>query len=228
VRQLILIVSAFVCFAVASPIAYSDDPPKSSAKSQTGAASTGKKQEPSMKELAAMVKKPTTPFDIVRNIKFALDHQLFIRDDFYANQIFNHFFAATEIYTAKLPSTETGSLRMTGQALAIETTIDPPMQVGSTKLVLTRFGLSFNRVVDRDGTISASIDFYTRAPEIAPIHFADVIDLFGPGWKYVAPPETFDGAPSGIHVKYPNGKFVFDSDKNLTNLSFSQISKGEK
>jgi hypothetical protein len=51
----------------------------------------------SVKELYAMVKKPTTPIEVLKNIKFAVDHELLIREDFYTDENLKRFIGGTRV-----------------------------------------------------------------------------------------------------------------------------------
>jgi hypothetical protein len=48
-------------------------------------------------KLMATVNRPTTAMEAWRNLKFALDNDLFLREDFYADENLKKFFAATQI-----------------------------------------------------------------------------------------------------------------------------------
>jgi hypothetical protein len=47
--------------------------------------------------LLATIDRPTTAIEALRNLKFALDHDLFLRDDFYSDDNLRKFFAAGKI-----------------------------------------------------------------------------------------------------------------------------------
>lgn len=57
------------------------------------------------------VNRPTTAIEAWRNLKFALDNDLFLREDFYTDENLKKFFAATQIsWQEKLPTRMTGTL----------------------------------------------------------------------------------------------------------------------
>jgi hypothetical protein len=56
-------------------------------------AELGSQQE----ELMATIARPTTTLEVHRNLKFALDNDLFLRDDFYTDENLQKFFAADRI-----------------------------------------------------------------------------------------------------------------------------------
>jgi hypothetical protein len=56
-------------------------------------AELGSQQE----ELMATIARPTTTLEVLRNFKFALDNDLFLRDDFYTDENLQKFFAADRI-----------------------------------------------------------------------------------------------------------------------------------
>ena len=59
----------------------------------------------------ATVNRPTTAIEAWRNLKFALDNDLFLRDDFYTDENLKKFFAATQIsWQENLPTRTTGRL----------------------------------------------------------------------------------------------------------------------
>lgn len=62
-------------------------------------------------KLMATVNRPTTAIEAWRNLKFALDNGLFLRDDFYTDENLKTFFAATQIsWQENLPTRTTGRL----------------------------------------------------------------------------------------------------------------------
>jgi hypothetical protein len=57
------------------------------------------------------VNRPTTAIEAWRNLKFALDNDLFLREDFYTDENLKKFFAATQIsWRENLPTRTTGRL----------------------------------------------------------------------------------------------------------------------
>jgi hypothetical protein len=57
------------------------------------------------------VNRPTTAIEAWRNLKFALDNDLFLHDDFYTDENLKKFFAATQIsWQENLPTRTTGFL----------------------------------------------------------------------------------------------------------------------
>lgn len=62
-------------------------------------------------KLMTMVNRPTTAIEAWRNFKFALDNDLFLREDFYTDESLKMFFAATQIsWQENLPTRTTGRL----------------------------------------------------------------------------------------------------------------------
>jgi len=59
----------------------------------------------------ATVNRPTTAIEAWRNLKFALDNDLFLREDFYTDENLKKFFAATQIsWQENRPTRTTGLL----------------------------------------------------------------------------------------------------------------------
>jgi hypothetical protein len=62
-------------------------------------------------KLMARVNRPTTAIEAWRNLKFALDNDLFLRDDFYSDENLKKFFATAQIsWRENLPTRTTGTL----------------------------------------------------------------------------------------------------------------------
>jgi hypothetical protein len=60
--------------------------------------------------LLAAIDRPATAIEALRNLKFALDHDLFLRDDFYSDDNLRKFFAAGKISWEPLrPTLTTGT-----------------------------------------------------------------------------------------------------------------------
>lgn len=99
--SLIFAISLSAC-AIASDAAAQEIPPCGSDTAVPASPEKGKHvTEPestlSTNELVAMVKRPTTPTMMLENIKFALDHHLLLRDDFYSEEYLEHFFGAAKV-----------------------------------------------------------------------------------------------------------------------------------
>jgi hypothetical protein len=59
----------------------------------------------------ATIDRPTTAVEVWRNLKFALDNDLFLRDEFYTDENLRRFFAATQItWQENLPTRTSGRL----------------------------------------------------------------------------------------------------------------------
>ncbi len=81
-----LLMALAVVMAATLSVGYAADvdPKKINEASREALSST--KTPPSAKELYASVKKPTTRIELLKNIKFALDHELLLRDDFFTDE----------------------------------------------------------------------------------------------------------------------------------------------
>ena len=49
-------------------------------------------------KLMATIERPTTTIQVLQNFKFALDNDLFLRDDFYTDENLGKFFAANKVF----------------------------------------------------------------------------------------------------------------------------------
>jgi hypothetical protein len=86
-----LILAAIVLTATALSVALGGDSQQQTSDENSNAGVV------SAKELYAMVKKPTTPVELLKNIKFALDHELLLREDFYTDGTLKQFIGGTRV-----------------------------------------------------------------------------------------------------------------------------------
>jgi hypothetical protein len=84
-------------FVVTMAFAHGADNQQQKMNEQGGQAVVSKQDDASASELYAVVKKPTTPMELLKNIKFALDHELLLRDDFYTDENLMRFLGGSRV-----------------------------------------------------------------------------------------------------------------------------------
>lgn len=218
-----ILLAASIAASVA-PAAQATDAPKNTTIKQSDRSSVVvKATAASTQELYAMVNKPTTPYQILENIKFVVDHDLLLREDFYTDENFNHFFGAV-----KISQTRHSRTRMSGGVDGFEAAIDPPIKVGDTNLVMPSLSMTFGREIKPDGIVTAYIELYATHHHFENVDFDGVTRLFGSDWTYGQQPYSPHPQPPAIYVRYKNGGMKFGPSKRLSELGFHLTAKDIK
>jgi hypothetical protein len=148
------------------------------------------------------VERPTTLEGVLRNIKFALNRGLFLREDFYQGAVLHRYFGGSLTLKSSLASGVDGSVSGFGDM------VEPLVVSGHA---IPGMSFSFLRVSGPDG-ITAVIDVST--PGKTTVDLGIVQGIFGRGWRPRGNAEivysTSDGARSWRAV------FTFKSNAELS------------
>ena len=98
-ERILLILLVLGCVLYAScGLGLAQAPPPGQSKDNVTAP---KKGDLVPKEVLAMISRPATVTDLLRNIKFALDHDLLLQKDFYSEENLERFFNTSKIEWSK-------------------------------------------------------------------------------------------------------------------------------
>lgn len=133
----------------------------------------------SAEELYAMVKIPTRPIEILENIKFALDHDLILREDFYATENLHNFFS---IENPSMGSTESGQKDIWVRTSNFGGRLFKPVKFRSSTYPGAQLVLSFKST--ELGKVHASIGLsISGLGKVSELNFDAVEKIFGKNWK---------------------------------------------
>jgi hypothetical protein len=130
----------------------------------------------SAKELYNMVNKPSTPMQMLENMKFAQDHDFLLREDFYTNENFEKYFGAEKVVNEKADIQEKNILV---NAIHFGNLFKPvkiaglPEPVPGAQLTLL---LKTNQTGNLEAGVNLSI-------QIEGPNFEQVQEVFGSKWK---------------------------------------------
>jgi formylglycine-generating enzyme required for sulfatase activity len=129
----------------------------------------------SVEELYSSVKQPTTPLELLQNIKVVLDHDLLLREDFYTENNLKRFFAGQKVVLRY------GGSRGENPSVSVSQFGSMVESVKSGGLVLEGIQFNFRRTVQSDNHVKAYLYFAVLTSDIS---FANVEQVFGTAWKY--------------------------------------------
>jgi hypothetical protein len=177
-----------------SPISESDEHPITPA-------AVGDFKDISTEELCAKVKEPTTLLEILVNIKFAMDHDLLLRSDFFDEQRLMHLFGAEKVEVKK-PKIETPfyvvNFVMSGFSKLILPTVRGKNHTGTTD-----FSLVAHKVHKQSRLAEGSIHWISASREPSLV-LENMISVLGSPTKLGFDPMThqnLDSPPPWPQVK---------------------------
>jgi hypothetical protein len=129
------------------------------------------------KDREVTFKKPTTPLELLQNVKLAFDHGLLLREDFYSDENLKAFSGGAKVRRS------VGGPNAGPRDLFCEVTefgsMVAPRKVGN--FVISGIALSLRRRILEDGRVSGSVSlsFQQSVPTLS---FEAVTELFGSDW----------------------------------------------
>ena len=157
--------------------------------------------------LISTIRTPTTPVEILQNIKFAMDHRLLVRDDFYTDEFLLRLFGGKYIHWFI-----NNSIRQEGSVRGFEEMFEPH-NVGNG-IVLPGINIIFRKNIRENGTIRTRIEMSMRRENNA--DFESVEKIFGTHWtpsKIIPSPHITYLPPTRQH-----GNQRMDYEKRNSNL----------
>ncbi len=123
------------------------------------------------------IQTPRAPIDIMRNLKIAIDDQLFLRRDFYTDETLTRFFGSSKI---RWDLSNVDPIRLWGYAHDFPGPLKPNSTDGSEALdgLTVRFRLTASSA----GLVEADISIEFVSPRLERPSFSDIEGLFGSGW----------------------------------------------
>lgn len=173
------------------------------------------------------VKAPKTPFELLENIKFAIEAQLLLQPDFLDEERLKQFTGATSVRcAARRADQHPGAFYCEFEGF--EKIVEPRR---TEKFVMEGIALSLSQIRASNGAVASALLLLEFHQERVGLPFARVTHLFGPGWKDdnrpISPhrrlaPST---APNGnARITYGKGKsrldLVFGPNAELSSISF--------
>ena len=122
--------------------------------------------------LISTIRTPTTPVEILQNIKFAMDHRLLVRDEFFSNKNLLQLFGGKSVDWATNNST-----RREGSISGFEGMLEP-RRIGA--IVLPGIDITFWKIIRENGTVRTCVDLAMREGNDA--DFESVEKIFGTHW----------------------------------------------
>ena len=180
----------------------------------------------SVKDIYPTVMKPTTLIELLQNIKFALDHQLLLKEDFYTDENMKSFLGGRKVFLEKDDRTEKrGGFVGLGQ------------QVKTERKFNDGISFMFDRKIKESGQVHVELELIIFGEH--PANFDAVEQIFGADWHYprnrmvrghgeVIPSTT---QPHGnAHIEYLTGtgdhqfliEMEFDHNASLSTARFSK------
>jgi hypothetical protein len=133
----------------------------------------------SEKEMPAMVKVPTTPFELLQNIKVALDHGLLLKEEFFTEEHLKQFSGGAKVRRS-VGGPNSGPKDIFCEVTEFGPMVEPA-RVGN--FVIPGMSLSLRRRILQDDRISGSLS--VRFQQVVPsLSFDAVTMLFGQNWTY--------------------------------------------
>jgi hypothetical protein len=120
-------------------------------------------------KLMATIERPTTTIQVLQNFKFALDNDLFLRDDFYTDENLGKFFAANKVFWYEMTPARTSGF------------------------VYTQYSVGFSLihgVMDEKGNVIANGKKRGGGTINAAVTADSIIELFGKPMKITDPYAT--------------------------------------
>ncbi len=162
----------------------------------------------------AKIEKPDNIAGIFRNLGFAIDHQLLLREDFYTEEKLTHFFGGDKIIWRKPRSAGVRWGFVSGFGKTVERF---PMADGSSLEGLT---VAFAWDVDADYKSKATWLIAVTSP--AGIDFAGVEAIFGRRWKEAPPlPPSIHGVFRAPTREHGNDRIVYSFNRQGVKSQFT-------
>jgi hypothetical protein len=130
-------------------------------------------------ETMVMVKMPATPFELLENVKIALDQGLLLREDFYTDENLKRFSGGTKVRRSA-GGQDVGPKYIFCSVTEFGAMVEPRI-VGN--IVIPGISVGFRRTILEDGRVAGSVS--VRLQQGVPsLSFDEVTKLFGPHWTY--------------------------------------------
>ncbi len=170
----------------------------------------------SQTEMASIPQTPTTPFALLQNIKFALDHRLLLREDFYTEANLMQFFGGKKV-DRTVGGPNAGPQDVTCELTGFGMMVDP-VKVGS--FVVDGMSLLLRRRFLNDGRISGalSLGLLRANPSLS---FDEVTKLFGPNWRNSKDPKVPHLKPDPPRKAHGDAKIEYVTRDTEHRLSFN-------
>lgn len=130
--------------------------------------------ERSAREFYAAIKKPATPFELLDNIRLAIDKHLLLREDFYTEENLKLFFGGDRVEWRS----DDDLNKRRGEIIGFNSMVEP---VRLKTQVLAGISLSFSRIVKESGKTEARLHMVIRGN--SRLDFDAVEKIFGTEWK---------------------------------------------
>jgi hypothetical protein len=164
--------------------------------------------------LATVPKLPTTPLELLQNIKFALDQGLPLREDFYAEANLKRIFGGSKV--ERVTDDPTAGPNDIVRQVSDFGAMAEPVKVGTS--TISAITLVLHRSVASDGKISAmlTLDLLRPAPNL---DFDHVTRVFGPNWSVPKKPKLPHMKPAPARQAHGNAEIEYmnaDADNEFT------------
>lgn len=127
----------------------------------------------SAKEMYAMIKKPSTLIEVLKNIKLALDQHLLLREDFYTEENLKLFFGGENVAWRKINDPKL----QWGDVIDFGSLVEPLILKNMT---LEGISITFLRNVKEDGKTEMRLNLLLRRSNL--VGFESIENIFGKGW----------------------------------------------
>ena len=186
-----------------------------SARAEEGTAATRNAVSPGAK-VAASPKSPTTPLELLQNIKLALDQGLPLREDFYTDANLMRLFGGSKVESVTDDPTA-GPKDIVRQLSNFGTMVEP-VKVGSA--TISGISLVVHRSVAADGKISASLSLDLLRPA-QNLNFDQVTGLFGPNLSVPKKPKLPHMKPAPARQAHGNAEIEYLSGTADNEFTFN-------
>jgi hypothetical protein len=184
---------------------YAGEPSSARGNARGDALSDGRAADPQ----DATVTVPRTPYDVLRNIKLALDSGLLARDDFFDDENLKRVFGGTGVHRMPARGANADPRDLTVEITGLEH-IAAPERMGTLKLSGLRVTARRTFGNDQRTRVSASLVFRLPSSD-RQLNFDRVTSLFGPGWtnssrrisphEVIPPPTALNGSRQIQYVR---------------------------
>jgi hypothetical protein len=166
------------------------------------------------KRTAAPGKTPTTPLELLQNIKLAFDQGLPLSDDFYTDANLMKFFGGKKVVRV-MDDPTAGPQDIVREVTDFGTMVEP-VKVGN--FAISGISLILRRSVSNDGRISGSLalDLLRAVPSL---DFDHVTGLYGPNWTVPKKPKLPHMKPAPARQAHGNAEIEYlagDADNEFT------------
>lgn len=187
------------------------EPVKKPAEMQQAKVAPQKAGKPT-KELMRKVKKPTNPTELLKNIKYAIDNELLIREDFYTDDNLKKLYGGERVVWKKNEPVD-----KLVRVVELGGIFERAKKLQNIGIGMTRQKLDDKRVVNNNGKLLGNVGFSN--PEDPRFNVDEVMGVFGAKMQIVNPYEKNTQPVPLLATTHKLG------NKELTYKNYGQTSK---